>query len=170
MNLNFMKKWPWGKETDFRYKVIKSVFAIDPTYNYSHLDLVGQTYAIGKCHTIRKGDRWKPGMKIHFRQWSGLPYKSEAPLFAPVVPCISVQKISIKYTKKDFVRIKIDGKLFHEQNIHDTPTGTKSFDKFIGLCLADGFDLYEGHLNFFKYFNKDFKGQIIHWTNLRYNG
>lgn len=107
-----------------------------------------------KIHTIRedKNDRWKPGTKIDFfincRQKNMFR-------FAPVLPVVSVQKVEIIVDKFEFMndyQIKVDGKLL-------------TIDEKVQLALCDGF---ENLLHFFMYFNADFKGKLIHWTDLKY--
>ena len=108
----------------------------------------------GKCHTIRedKNDRWQPGTKIDFfincRQ-------KDMFRFAPRIPVVSTQTIEIIADNFEFMndyQIKIDGKLL-------------SFDEQLELALNDGFDCL---LHFFLYFNTDFTGKLIHWTDLKY--
>ena len=78
--------------------------------------------------------------------------------------CVSVQKIVIKHNKKtDFPQIGVwiddeikfsrDGILFN------------GIDFMNRLARNDGFKNYN---EFFEWFNTDFEGKIIHWTNLRY--
>ncbi|MGJ1360269.1 hypothetical protein ACR79K_26545 [Sphingobacterium siyangense] len=109
-----------------------------------------------KLHTIRHDEngRWKPGMDIHFVINSRTKDRFQ---FAPVVKCSGVQQIEIVHRKSEthhvsWVNIKVDGRLlsYTEANI---------------LLQNDGFDSIG---DFLKYFNKDFKGRLIHWTNLRY--
>lgn len=117
----------------------------------------------GKCHTIRedKNDRWQPGTKIDFfincRQ-------KDMFRFAPVLPVVSIQEIEIKWIsltiplgeRRPWVRI--DGKNIFTIEHFIT-------DEMNQLALNDGFDTIE---DFFAYFNEDFKGKIIHWTDLKY--
>ena len=108
-----------------------------------------------KLHTIRedKNDRWKPGTKIDFfincRQKGMFR-------FAPVLPVVSVQEIEISYDKVFgktlYPEILIDKVKLHPMKLDD-------------LALNDGFDTIE---DFFAYFDKDFTGKLIHWTNLKY--
>jgi len=51
--------------------------------------------SIGKIHTIRRGSRWRKGMKIHFQIWDGKPYRSNSIQFAPVIECTGAQDIEI---------------------------------------------------------------------------
>lgn len=126
-----------------------------PNYNYVAKDKLPP-----KLHTIRedKTDRWKPGTKIDFfincRQKNMFR-------FAPVLPVVSVQEIEIIWVGfSDGYRpwVKIDGKNIYTLDQFDT-------DKMLLLAQNDGFDSDQ---DFFAYFNKDFKGKIIHWTDLRY--
>ena len=117
-----------------------------------------------KIHTIRedKNDRWKVGNKIDFfinaRQ-------KDMFRFAPVLPVVSVQKVEIIWghcSGKKTVRVFIDEKSFacviFEKELIVT-------GKMLQLAQNDGFDTIE---DFFAYFNKDFTGKIIHWTDFRY--
>lgn len=114
-----------------------------------------------KVHTIRedKADSWKAGTKIDFfincRQ-------KKMFRFAPVLPVVSVQKIEIVYyTNREILMndlppnkaILIDDK----KRLNDKEIEV--------LAQNDGFDTIE---DFFAYFNEDFTGKIIHWTDLRY--
>lgn len=75
--------------------------------------------------------------------------------FAPEMLCTGVQKIEIKYidlSGEMAIVIKIDDKIL-------------SWDEIIMLAINDGFKDVQAFLN---YFNTDFKGKIIHWTDLRY--
>lgn len=105
-----------------------------------------------KIHTIRedKKDRWQVGKLIHFYINNRT---KNAFQFAPVLPVVSVQKIEIIHTEylNDLI-INIDGKKLNESEMQQ-------------LAYNDGFDnLYK----FIAYFNEDFTGKIIHWTEKRY--
>jgi hypothetical protein len=113
-----------------------------------------------KLHTIRedKKERWKPGTKIDFfincRQKNMFR-------FAPVLPVLSVQNIEIKWIgfNNGFRPcIWIDKKLIYD---------VAGINKKLMLELAhnDGFDTIE---DFFAYFNENFTGKLIHWTDLKY--
>lgn len=113
-----------------------------------------------KLHTIRSGDRWKEGMKIHFVINNRTKDRFQ---FAPVIECVSVQKIEIKHLSlepggKIHPIVWIDGYLFFDAEI-DYDAGIEQ------LALNDGFESVE---QFFAYFNTDFVGQIVHWTPLKY--
>ncbi len=106
-----------------------------------------------KLHTIRedKNDRWQEGKKIDFfincRQ-------KDMFRFAPVLPVVSTQKVDIDYSgsRKYHPWVWVDGKSLNIIEIEK-------------LAKNDGFDTVE---DFFTYFKEDFKGKIIHWTDLKY--
>lgn len=113
-----------------------------------------------KIHTIRedKKERWKPGTKIDFfincRQKNMFR-------FAPVLPVVSVQKVQIVYYhNRETLTLDLPQK--KGVIIDDEPLMRSEIEQ---LALNDGFDTIE---DFFAYFNEDFIGKIIHWTDLRY--
>jgi hypothetical protein len=117
-----------------------------------------------KITTIRedKADKWEKGRLIHpvINNRSKNRFQ-----FAPILSCISVQKIEIKYTHATFAddqvpRVYIDGKLYFNPNGNEVHWGDMK-----RLARNDGF---EDTGDFFCYFYKDFTGKIIHWTNLKY--
>lgn len=109
-----------------------------------------------KLHTIRedKANRWQTGMKIDF--FINVR-KKDMFRFAPVLPVVSVQEIIIFY----------DTDFAYSYNQPAVYINGSHITGAILLALAqnDGFDTVE---EFFAYFNKDFKGKIIHWTNFQY--
>jgi hypothetical protein len=126
-------------------------------------------YAEPKLHTIREDqtNRWKSGMKIDF--FINVRTKNMF-RFAPVLTVVSVQKIEIKWFiegKRKSVRIIIDGKEFaYIKFLYGV--NTTSFQvtgKASLISENDGFDFLQ---DFFTYFDKDFTGKIIHWTDLKY--
>lgn len=103
-----------------------------------------------KIHSIRldPGNRWKPGRKIHFATGVRTPNYH---CFKEGV-CKSVQEISFDYDP-----VYLDPIVFIDNIKIDT------FRR--SLNINDGFKtLYA----FYKFFNKNFKGKIIHWTDFRY--
>ncbi len=117
-----------------------------------------------KLHTIRedKSDRWKVGTKIDFfincRQ-------KDMFRFAPVLKVVSVQKVEIMWFEcfgKKIVRVFIDDKSFACVNFEKEMIITGNM---LELAQKDGFDTIE---DFFAFFDKDYIGKIIHWTDLRY--
>ena len=116
-----------------------------------------------KLHTIRKDEknRWRPGTKIDFfincRQ-------EDMFRFAPVLPVVSIQEFEVNYVPTgknlDLQPIVFIDKKFFYHNLISNDTS-----KMFLLAKNDGFDSIPA---FFDYFNKDFKGKIIHWTDLSY--
>lgn len=120
-----------------------------------------------KLHTIRedKHDRWKPGTMIDF--FINARRKNMF-RFAPRIPVVSVQKIQIAYENAnpmdlDCVFVYVDGKLIYRRFSNGQAVGV--FNKMSQLATNDGFWSID---DFFAWFNKDFKGKIIHWTDLKY--
>lgn len=105
-----------------------------------------------KLHTFRADpkDRWKVGMKIHPVINNRTKNRFQ---FAPVLEVKGIQKIEILHALgKSSAFVKIDEKVLHNSEIET-------------LAVNDGFDSVE---QFFAWFNKDFTGKIIHWTDLKY--
>lgn len=125
-----------------------------------------------KKHSIRSGNRWIAGKTIHMainvRTKKYIQFNKK---IHELSKCISTQKIEIQYSsdrcsysyqihdydKKGnsftrYVRVMIDGRFIPYEVIKD-------------IAVNDGFD---NTLDFFAWFNKPFKGQIIHWTDLKY--
>lgn len=157
-----------GKPTYFVEKILCSLFdhmlISKADWEFYTKDLGSMKPHNEKYHTIRedKTDRWKPGTKIDFfincRQKNMFR-------FAPVLPVVSVQKFSIFWTTKYMAMVHAD----------DRYIGNAIWDKAFlwmicdlkvrQLAKNDGFETVE---DFFRYFDKDFKGKLIHWTDLKY--
>ena len=109
-----------------------------------------------KIHTIRvdANNRWNENRKIDFfiNVRTKLMFQ-----FAPKQWVKSVQNIEIEYFNNT-------GKWFKDVvvSIDDRYIDRDEIEK---LSKNDGFDSVK---DFFDYFNKNFKGKIIHWTNCRY--
>ena len=105
-----------------------------------------------KLHTIREDakNRWKPGTMIDFfincRQ-------KDMFRFAPKLPVVSVQDFVIK-------RWGTKPKVYINDSFFPLPD-----KEVLNLAQNDGFDTVK---DFFEYFNKDFTGKIIHWTDFKY--
>lgn len=161
MNLSFSEKFPermGGGKTYFIEKIfegfVKNKLIPDGYYNYWYDKIEAHGVDLNvkctpKLHTIRKGNRWKVGDKIHF--CIGLRTKNYF-RFAPVMEVKKVQKIKINHYDDGAIFVHIDGNYF----------GYEDFEK---VAINDGFESNE---QFIEYFNKDFEGQIVHWTNLKY--
>ncbi|CAA0254303.1 hypothetical protein V2605_03555 [Tenacibaculum maritimum] len=168
MILGFSTKFPRGKgtlsekPTRFPEKIISSL-DIETFKKLTQFDLLAETQEEKdwlnvsdfleikpKLHTIRRDtkNRWKAGNKIHFS--IGVRTKKQYQ-FAPVLKCVSIQDIEIR-NDNGMVGVSIDNKELNAFEI-------------IKLSINDGFDSVE---DFFEWFNEDFKGKIIHWTDLTY--
>ena len=117
---------------------------------------------VPKLHTIRedKNNLWAAGKLIHPVINNRTANRFQ---FAPVMKCVSVQEIRIKWHDPTHtaperwcnVLISTDWGAFD----------LLSFEDINKLAINDGFDNEKA---FFAYFNKDFTGKIIHWTDLKY--
>lgn len=107
--------------------------------------------AVGiKIHTIRadQKNRWRVGKPIHFVIHNRTPLRFQ---FAPVLPVKAIQSIQISWIDGGAM-VTIDGE----------PLRMGEMEL---LAKNDGF---QSTSDFFKYFNQDFEGKIIHWTDFVY--
>ncbi|MEI8086941.1 MAG: hypothetical protein WCG93_12075 [Paludibacter sp.] len=114
-----------------------------------------------KLHTIREDvhNRWRAGMTMHMA--TGVRTKQYKCFKLDV--CNGTQIIEIKWSRlyKDAPRAAVyvdDRCIGSYTNMY--PSG---FLKV--LARNDGFDSVQ---EFFEWFKEDFKGKLIHWTDLRY--
>jgi hypothetical protein len=114
-----------------------------------------------KIHSIRKGKRWRPEMSIQMAFWYRTKkYWQFNAYFKALEKCTGTQDIEIFYDylisdeweQTQIKRVFIDGNELSEKEI-DT------------LAKNDGFDSVD---DFFNWFDNDFEGQIVHWTDFRY--
>ena len=115
-----------------------------------------------KIHTIREDshDRWKPGNTIQFA--TGIRTKNYNCFKEGV--CLGVQTIQIMHTIGT-VTVYIDGSAFGSVFHHGLDDIYEYSNDLLDLAKNDGFEDLE---SFFKWFNKDFKGKLIHWTDFKY--
>ncbi len=182
MNLSFQQKWPqrMGPELARKpnYFVEKILLGLFRYYPISFVE-IRNLYVKNKSreltsflevvalekegfhfkpHTIRedKHDRWEEGRDIHFVVNNRTKDRFQ---FAPVIKCTGTQKIEIRHFEE------------HKEVIVDNETIVYAWNqvypnpKMNEIAINDGFPSAEA---FFNYFNKDFKGKIIHWTDLKY--
>jgi len=182
-----------GKATCFPEKIINGLFdggiidwdkasallnpmPFERNGNFHVILFEGTKPTNGKIHTIREDitHRWCAGVMIDFYINNRKPDMFQ---FAPQTPCTATQKIEIlnmgefpsdvplsyviytpmidegeDYEHEQGYAIYVEGKLLSMTEAED-------------LAANDGFDSIE---DFFKYFNSDFEGKIIHWTDKRY--
>ncbi|MDX3913795.1 MAG: hypothetical protein QHC79_09665 [Pseudosphingobacterium sp.] len=136
-----------------------------------HWDAIDFDLIKGKVHTIRHDpkDRWKTGNLIHpvINNRSSNRFQ-----FAPAIPCVSTQKIEVEWCDSGnllgrYARVYVDstrylGVFEEKENRWQSTFNRDSLDT---LAINDGFDSVK---DFFAYFNQNFEGKIIHWTDLKY--
>lgn len=186
MNLPFSTVWPekmgdlaktptnfiekiWGSNNVFSDAHHKEYFEdglMDECYEFE-FEIMNSIQP--KIHTIRKGNRWKPGMMIDF--WINYGTKNQF-RFAPRIPATQVYQLDIikqKGKNWDSFSIYIDGSLFTDPIIFEMGGNGMPYVEMTNeakkITQNDGFDSV-GH--FFRWFSEDFKGQIIHWTDYKY--
>lgn len=185
MTLGFKQQFPWATKdspapTNFREKILYGVgrsIWITPR----------QIKKYPKIHTMRADptNRWKAGRKIEM-VYRGAGYKI-IDHFNKGIPelevCTGVQKVEIKWrVNKDFfnrkeVDVFVDKRLVLECSFNESFIGaTHHYSRGKGIieissmngdliAVNDGFS---GLHDFFRWFNKDWEGKIIHFTDFRY--
>lgn len=172
MNLAFSTHWPdkmpghlKGRATGFQEKIWKALY-IEHSQDW-RVDVRIPLFERPKIHTIRRDqrDRWQAGKKIHFVI---NPRSKNRKQFAPVINCISTQKISITYKElnlgNELIEVKIDDVLW--KAFRNRKKVVYEWDvQLMILAQNDGFNTVE---DFFSWFSEDFSGNIIHWTDHTY--
>ena len=184
MNLGFSEKFKDGKRTFFVAKVLHSLFRNEflktmpigfySQYATAYEQKFGEQFEgcndfaniKPKLHTIRRDEkrRWRLGMLIHFVVNNRTANRFQ---FAPVVPVKCIQEIEIKYIESTHYKINIgvfvDGEMIGNAFGNDE---IEAYDNTLyDLAVNDGFDSVQ---SFFGWFSEDFKGRLIHWTDLYY--
>mgnify|MGYP001161907097 FL=1 len=182
MNLGFKTKWENGEPTYFVEKIWsglnnekqQDIYFNEYCEKFKHSQkdngwsiTFNDTNRFPKIHTIRedKSNRWKVGNKIHFVINNRQPNRFQ---FAPVIECTGIQYIRIRYFN-DYPIVYIGNTMngcmpFYWENKNDDED-RYGVEQMKDLALNDGFKSLD---DFFKYFDKDFTGKIIHWTNKIY--
>lgn len=114
-----------------------------------------------KIHTLRISGRWRVGIAIQFA--TGARTKNYEQFHSGI--CKGVQDVEIKYTDmRGAVEIYIDGK--HYGTWHRfIPEKSVNASAVLTLANNDGFETVNEFLNWFQ---RDFKGYLIHWTEFKY--
>lgn len=174
MTLSFKQKFDNGNRTRFiekiwatidRYKIVseeeRKAYGLKLADDRM-VDVLPKLDWPPKIHTIRedKGKRWKAGTTIHPVINNRRPDRYQ---FAPCFPCVSRQEIRIEWMH-NFPSIKINGIDYYKV---DMMTGEVIDMGIEQLARNDGFDTIH---EFLEWFNKDFLGTIIHFTNFQYFG
>lgn len=115
-----------------------------------------------KYHTIRTGNRWKPGDMFSPRVWSGKPYASKQIIIAPDIEIKKTFDLKVQHISRPFVTFK-NAKGYNESY----PEGTLE-----EMAFNDGFsdvkDL-ESWLLSGRGWDPVFEGQVICWNeNINY--
>lgn len=171
MTLAFSTKWPKhmpanmaGQPTRFMEKITENLLRDQlikiPKQDWGLYWKYHEfpNYVVGsekqKRHSIRRDEhnRWKPGMDIHFVINNRTPWRFQ---FAPIVKCTGTQKVVICYKDQD-------GLTMAEPRVYIDNVWLANVEQ---LAINDGFNSVE---DFFAWFNTDFTGKIIHWTDLKY--
>jgi hypothetical protein len=100
-----------------------------------------------KIHTIREGQRWQAGDIAHFCVRAQQPDQSE---FWEPRPILAIQTIELTSSS-----LYIDGRLLGPSEL-------------LALAQADGFATAADLFAFFADKPRPFRGQLVHWTALRY--
>lgn len=181
MTLSFSTKWPkhmgeWaGQPNYFVWKILQGI-ADNDLLNEEEISAYFETIVAiepmwpnnnPKLHTIRQDPhgRWKKGMKIHPVINNRTPQRFQ---FAPEMVCTGIQYIHI-LNGGDGRQVSIGDRPDYEdcmpiyfEDDNDTVHGQNEMEV---LALNDGFESVD---QFFAFFKEDFRGKIIHWTDLRY--
>ena len=142
MVLGFSTHFPNGQPTNFVSKILLGTLTALPISNPP------------KIHTIRAGERWKKGDRIHMA--TGVRTKKYNCFnndFQTLHYVASVQEILIKNLFDDHNGVWVDGRKLSSKELET-------------LAQNDGFDNVNDFWDWFKW--QDFTGQIIHCTNKRY--
>lgn len=186
MNLSFSTKWPNGEPTHFVEKIWMGLANKHKLPDYVPIDSSAFLESFPKIHTIRKDEkgRWEKGNKIHFIINNRTSNRLQ---FAPVLEVMEVQKIGIYWGEPQRIPNEDGTTLFWQTPVdvvieENNTIGTVLFDSKTGeliednaaiqeLAINDGFsgDGWGGPVKeFFKWFNEDFEGVLIHWTDKMY--
>jgi len=113
-----------------------------------------------KIHTIRedKTDRWNIGRMIQFA--TGVRTKKYEQFYEE--QCRGIQEIRIAWMEWDTDNVAYIW-------IDEVCVGSYFRGRSTGRCkeIAEN-DGFENVDDFFKWFNRDFEGKIIHWTDFKY--
>ncbi len=157
-----------GKKTMFVEKILSGLrdfenfegFTLSDIYKH---DLDYLETAIPKIHTIRsdRAKRWKKGNSIHFVINNRT--KNRFQFVSQTFPVISTQMIWIRPSNKS---ILVEKHINTDQSWNDTFYWHElSEEEKVLLMVNDGFD---DDLSFWEYFNREFAGVIICWTDYKY--
>lgn len=140
-------------------------------YRAAYKEKFGENLKILECstpkkHTFRKDkkNRWKAGMIIDF--YISVRTKNMF-RFAPKVKVKSIQEVEMIWSggKINTITIWIDKECYVQDYGIDYNSSEQRQKRMETLAKNDGFDTVQ---DFLEYFNENFYGKIIHWTDLKY--
>jgi hypothetical protein len=111
-----------------------------------------------KKHTLREDrkDRYGGGITLHL----SVGVRTKKYRCLKEVPCTGVQAIQIRYGNGGYCDV------FAYQDVRVIVDGRElGYGEVSELAKNAGFD---GQDSFFRWFNRDFSGKIIHWAHLKY--
>ena len=121
-----------------------------------------------KKHTIRAGHRWKAGDMFSPRQWSGKPYRSrQIKLFSDmevkkvydvrIVPKPKKERVDgMLFVPLVYIKRRYGASMLSDTTWELVPSNTTEL-----IAKNDGLSIKD----FIHWFDKDFEGQIISWSN-----
>lgn len=163
MILGFSSKFPNGKPTLFWQKLRAGQLIGAEPGKIMFMPGRGQEHwecdyrVKPKLHTIRhdRAGRWRAGRSV--QGYYAARTKKMRKIFEAT--CYSVQFIEIKYEQG-----KLNPPCVYIETTKDNWVKLDA-EKIEQLAINDGFD---SSAHFFEWFNDDFEGKIIHFTNYRY--
>ncbi len=165
MTLGFKTKFPWGEPTYFMQKIIASVPVPEDDPQSSPGNMF-QSYT-PKIHTIREGQRWKAGDLLHMatgvrtKQYHRFNENIRSLWFVK-----SVQRFDLKLRSPDVCILFIDKNIMYSKNAGEGSTVIHGLEWMEQFVKNDGFESIE---QFFRWFKEPVdNGQIIHWTDKKY--
>lgn len=165
MILGFKKTFPWGEPTNFKEKILAGVGYMQILSGSIGGNLTVKIDERPKIHTIRAGNRWKAGDLIHMAYGvRSKNYEQFNKGIDGLQRVVSVQTIRISCVVVPTKRGGDPETYWPKIEIDDLEK-IKTKDRVVEFVKNDGFDSIP---QFCKWFRKDFKGQIIHWTDYRY--
>ncbi len=161
MIVGYKTVFPWGDPTDFEKKILASQIP-------RAAELLEVT---PKIHTIRadESDRWHRGRGQYLKIHHTVHVRQKTQRTFWINECTGIQDVEISWQEveqKDqigllFPALLKDGCL-PRVYIDSIEIGINAT---IQLARNDGFNSF---VDFFRWFDTDFAGKIIHWTDFRY--
>ena len=129
--------------------------------SFSHDAFVEKIKSGTKIHTIRRNaaKRWEIGDKIHF--WKDNPRNvTKSPYFFGTGIVTGIRPIAIRYLRHESSYGYAKGNKFVEVYINSSKPLTRA--ECETLAKNDGFESFD---EFLDWFNQDFVGGVIFWSN-----